>query len=70
MEEQIIKKREYKKMWLSDLISKEFDFALERHRDSKEIIKRSKKIEKEPEDKPQKKSVPVQQWKTLDGIVF
>ena len=70
MEEQIIKKREYKKMWLSDLISKELDYALERHRDSKEIIKRSKKIEKEPEDKPQKKSVPVQQWKTLDGIVF
>lgn len=70
MEEQIIKKREYKKAWMSDLISRELDYALERHRDSKEIIKRSKKIEKEPEDKPEKKSVPVQQWKTLDGIVF
>ena len=70
MEEQIIKKREYKKMWLSDLISKELDYALERHRDSKEIIKRSKKLEKEPEDKPQKKIASVQQWKTLDGIVF
>jgi len=69
MEEQIIKKREYKKAWLSDLISRELDYALERHRDSKEIIKRSKKLEKE--DKPQeKKSAPVQQWKTLDGIVF
>ena len=55
---------------MSDLISRELDYALERHRDSKEIIKRSKKIEKEPEDKPEKKSVPVQQWKTLDGIVF
>lgn len=71
MQEQIIKKREYKKAWLSDLISRELDYALERHRDSKEIIKRSKKIEKEPEDKPQeKKSVTVQQWKTLDGIIF
>lgn len=70
IEEQIIKKREYKKAWLSDLISRELDYALERHRDSKEIIKRSKKIEKEPEDKPQKKSIPQQQWKTLDGIVF
>lgn len=70
IEEQIIKKREYKKAWLSDLISRELDYALERHRDSKEIIKRSKKIEKEPEDKPEKKSIPQQQWKTLDGIVF
>jgi hypothetical protein len=70
MEEQIIKKREYKKMWLSDIISRELDYALERHRDSKEIIKRSKKLEKEPEDKPQKKTASVQQWKTLDGIVF
>ena len=72
LEEQIIKKREFKKAWLSDLISKELDYALERHRDSKEIIKRSKKIEKELEDKPQekKKSIPQQQWKTLDGIVF
>jgi len=71
LEEQIIKKREFKKAWLSDLISKELDYALERHRDSKEIIKRSKKLEKEPEDKPQKKTAPVQQqWKTLDGIVF
>jgi len=52
------------------LISRELDYALERHRDSKEIIKRSKKIEKE--EKPQeKKSVTVQQqWKTVDGIVF
>lgn len=71
LEEQIIKKREFKKAWLSDLISKELDFALERHRDSKEIIKRSKKIQKESEDdKPQKKSIPTQQWKTIDGIVF
>ena len=69
MEEQIIKKREYKKMWLSDLISKELDYALERHRDSKEIIKRSKKLEKEHKS-PEKKTAPVQQWKTLDGIVF
>ena len=70
MEEQIIKKREYKKAWMSDLIARELDYALERHRDSKEIIKRSKKLEKEPEDKPQKKTATVQQWKTLDGIVF
>ena len=71
MEEQIIKKREYKKAWMSDLIARELDYALERHRDSKEIIKRSKKLEKEPEDKPQKKTASVQQqWKTLDGIVF
>jgi hypothetical protein len=73
LEEQIIKKREYKKAWLSDLISKELDYALERHRDSKEIIKRFKKLEKEDklveEDKTiEKKSIP--QWKTLDGIVF
>ena len=72
IEEQIIKKREYKKAWLSDLISKELDYALERHRDTKQIIKRSKKIEKELEDNPieKKKSIPQQQWKTLDGVVF
>jgi len=70
IEEQIIKKREYKKAWLSDLISKELDYALERHRDSKEIIKRSKKLEKEHKPPEEKKSIPQQQWKTLDGIVF
>ena len=70
IEEQIIKKREYKKAWLSDLISRELDYALERHRDSKEIIKRSKKLEKEHKSPEEKKSIPQQQWKTLDGIVF
>lgn len=70
IEEQIIKKREYKKAWLSDLISKELDYALERHRDTKQIIKRSKKMEMEEKPIEKKKIIPQQQWKTLDGIVF
>jgi hypothetical protein len=70
IEEQIIKKREYKKAWLSDLISKELDYALERHRDTKQIIKRSKKMEIEEKPIEKKKIIPQQQWKTLDGIVF
>lgn len=69
-EEQIIKKREYKKAWLSDLISKELDYALERHRDTKQIIKRSKKMVEEDKPIEKKKIIPQQQWKTLDGIVF